>query len=84
MTLQEGGWGIVEGKPFRSPDQLWSNLGHARAHRCNLLANIGPRADGSLPEEAVALLRETGRRLKAHGWPEGGEAARYDAQAAAV
>lgn len=74
MTLQEGSWGYKANTPFRSADELWSNLGYARSNNCNLLANVGPRPDGSFPEEAVTLLREIGRRIKSDGLP-GAEAA---------
>lgn len=70
MTLQEGSWGYKASAPFRSADKLWSDLGHARANHCNLLANVGPRPDGSIPEEAVVLLREVGQRIRSDGWPE--------------
>ncbi|MFI6503325.1 alpha-L-fucosidase [Nonomuraea typhae] len=33
----------------------------------NLLLNIGPRADGALPEEQVSRLRSLGEWLRAHG-----------------
>jgi alpha-L-fucosidase len=74
MTLQEGSWGWYEGRPFKAADELWSNLAYARANNCNLLANIGPKPDGSLPAESVALVREVGRRIRAHGLPDATEA----------
>ncbi len=76
MTLQNGSWGWYEGKPFRSPDELWQSLAYARGNNCNLLANIGPKADGSLPAEAVKLVREVGKRIRTHGLPDASEAAK--------
>ncbi|MBT7066245.1 MAG: hypothetical protein HN919_08085 [Verrucomicrobia bacterium] len=64
MALQEGSWGYKANTPFRSVDELWSSLAYARANNCNLLANVGPKPDGSFPEEAVALLRGIGRRVR--------------------
>jgi alpha-L-fucosidase len=69
MTLQEGSWGYKANTPFRSADVLWSSLGYARSNNCNLLANVGPMPDGSFPEEAVKLLRDVGKRIKADGLP---------------
>lgn len=34
-----------------------------------MLANLGPLPDGSLSEEGVKVLREVGRRIRAHGMP---------------
>lgn len=70
MTLQDRSWGWFKGRPFKTADELWGNLAYARAHNCNLLANIGPKPDGSLPEESVALVREVGRRIREHGLPD--------------
>jgi len=36
---------------FRRADELWSSLACARANNCNLLANVGPKPDGSIPED---------------------------------
>jgi alpha-L-fucosidase len=69
MTLQEGSWGYKADAPFRSADELWASLAYARAHRCNLLANVGPKPDGSFPEEAVTLLRTIGKRIQTEGLP---------------
>jgi alpha-L-fucosidase len=30
----------------------------------NLLLNVGPKADGSIPEEDVVILTEVGKRLE--------------------
>jgi len=69
MTLQEGSWGYKANTPFRSADELWTSLAYARANNCNLLANVGPKPDGSFPGEAVSLLREIGRRIESEGLP---------------
>lgn len=75
MTLQDGGWGWVRDARHRSADELWASLAHARGAGCNLLANVGPLPDGSLHPEDVASLREVGRRLRTHGWPDPAAAA---------
>jgi alpha-L-fucosidase len=47
-----------------SPDEVMQMLEDAKAMNANLLLNIGPMADGSIPEEDVAILTEVGKRLK--------------------
>jgi alpha-L-fucosidase len=70
MTLQaNGSWGYFEGAAHRTADEVWRSLAYARAHNCNLLANVGPLPDGSIHPDDVACLREVGRRLRTEGWP---------------
>ncbi len=75
MTLQNGSWGWHKEQSWKSADELWSCLAYARAHNCNLLANIGPLPDGSIPEDAARLVREVGRRIAAEGLPTAGQVA---------
>lgn len=75
MTLQNGSWGWHKDQSWKTADELWANLAHARAHNCNLLANIGPLPDGSIPAEAARLVREVGRRITAEGLPAAEQAA---------
>ncbi|MFI7108244.1 alpha-L-fucosidase [Nonomuraea sp. NPDC050227] len=49
------------------PDELVHLLVDTVAKNGNLLLNIGPRADGSLPESQVERLRHLGAWLAAHG-----------------
>jgi alpha-L-fucosidase len=53
------------------PDAIWGELAKARASGSNLLLNVGPKADGSIPEEDVRNLRAVGERLRKDGFPEG-------------
>jgi alpha-L-fucosidase len=65
-TLQPRAWGYnksVDGQ-HASPDEVMQMLNDARAMNANLLLNIGPKADGSIPGEDVAILTEVGKRLK--------------------
>ena len=52
---------------WKSPGELAGLLAAAAAGRGNLLLNIGPRGDGSLPEQATDRLRALGGWLKANG-----------------
>ena len=65
-TLQPHAWGYnknVDGQ-HKSPDEVMQMLSDADSLNANLLLNIGPKADGSIPEEDVVILEEVGRRLK--------------------
>lgn len=69
MTLQDKGWGYAADARHKTADELWGALAYARAHRCNLLANVGPLPDGSLHPDDVAALTEVGRRIRSEGLP---------------
>jgi alpha-L-fucosidase len=71
-TLQPGSWGFNAFEPHRSAQEVYNLVGHALAHNCNLLLNVGPLADGSLHPTQVRLLRELGARIRKDGWPQGG------------
>lgn len=68
-TLQDHWWGYGKDARHIGPDDVWNLLGHAAAHDCNLLLNIGPLPDGSVHPEDLATLRAIGRRIRADGWP---------------
>jgi len=70
MTVQNGGWGLVEGATHKSAEALWRCLAYARAHHCNLLANVGPLADGSIHPDDVATLKAIGQRIRDEGYPD--------------
>jgi alpha-L-fucosidase len=68
MTMN-GAWGAMQGAAadtVRARD-IVRMLGVVAAGRGNLLLNIGPAADGSVPPEAVAPLEATGRWLSHNG-----------------
>ncbi len=59
-------WGYnkhYDGK-HRDADEVFTMLQDTRAMHSNLLLNIGPRGDGSFPEEDILTLQEVGKRLK--------------------
>jgi alpha-L-fucosidase len=61
-------WGYVRGDHnWRSPHHLVQNLVDCSASGGNFLLNIGPQADGSVPEECVGVLRRVGRWLRENG-----------------
>ncbi|HEC43960.1 MAG TPA: alpha-L-fucosidase precursor [Bacteroides sp.] len=65
-TLQPRAWGYnkqYDGN-HKSADEIIEMLNDAKAANANLLLNVGPKGDGSFPEEDENALIEAGRRLK--------------------
>jgi len=54
-------------REWKSPGQIAGLLAAAAAGRGNLLLNVGPRGDGSLPPEVPERLRAVGAWLKTGG-----------------
>ena len=65
ITLN-GSWGYTPHEPMTYRDVI-RRLAQAATGDGNLLLNVGPRADGTIPETHAARLREVGEWLKAHG-----------------
>jgi len=62
-------WGYnknLDGKHL-TPDQVLEKLTAAQNMDANLLLNVGPKPDGSFPQEDVTTLREVGRSMKTKG-----------------
>lgn len=57
------GYSINDGK-FKSPAQVIMTLQECVSKGGNLLLNIGPRADGSIPEHTVNVFRSLGEWMK--------------------
>jgi len=68
-TTAGGGWGYTAGTPYFSADELWAKLSETRAGGYNLLMNVGPMPDGSLPDNATGPLLDVGQRLAREGFP---------------
>ncbi|WP_068086060.1 alpha-L-fucosidase [Novosphingobium rosa] len=60
-------WGYIQDDDFKQPKALVQDLIDIVAKNGNLLLNIGPRADGTIPEEVQATLRGIGGWLATHG-----------------
>ena len=65
---QVSSWGYVEGKSdYKSARSLLHDLLDIVSKNGNLLLNVGPRGDGTIPPDAAALLEELGGWLQLHG-----------------
>lgn len=63
-----GSWGYnIHDRNFKSTDNLIQYLVKAAGNGANFLLNVGPRPDGTLPEESVDRLRAIGRWLDRYG-----------------
>ena len=60
-------WGYIENDTFKSPEFIVHQLVDVVSKNGNLLLNIGPRSDGTIPEEVQQVLREIGAWLKVNG-----------------
>ena len=62
-------WGYYEGdNRWKSPEDVIDMLLTCGSKRGNLLLNIGPRGDGSVPEPSVKIVRAVGQWLREGGW----------------
>ena len=60
-------WGYIRDPNFKTPTRLVHSLVDVVSKNGNLLLNVGPKPDGTIPEEAGAILLELGRWLKLNG-----------------
>lgn len=61
-------WGYrIKDTDYKSAEFLIEYLVRTAAKGANLLLNVGPRPDGTIPEEAASRLREMGKWLKVNG-----------------
>jgi alpha-L-fucosidase len=67
MTMNDT-WGYVTGdNNWKSPNRLIQNLVECARDGGNYLLNIGPMADGSVPEPSVRILDQIGQWLARNG-----------------
>ena len=66
MTMGDS-WSYVPNDNYKSATQLIHMLVDVVSKGGNLLLNVGPDADGRLPEEAVSRMKEIGAWLKVNG-----------------
>ncbi len=60
-------WGYVEYDEYRRAQSLIQQLVDTVSKNGNLLLNVGPKSDGTIPEEATAVLLEIGDWLRVNG-----------------
>ncbi|WP_233496785.1 alpha-L-fucosidase [Dyella sp. AtDHG13] len=66
-SISNDSWGYIEHDTYKSPTFIIHLLADVVSKNGNLMLNVGPRADGTIPEGAQDTLRSIGRWLKANG-----------------
>jgi alpha-L-fucosidase len=66
-SLSNASWGYVKNDTYKTPEFIIQQLADIVSKNGNLLLNVGPRSDGTIPEQAQQVLREVGAWLKVNG-----------------
>lgn len=72
-TIQTKGWSINPIDYTKTAEECYNILGHAIMNNANLLLNIGPHADGSIPVTQEKVLKELGQMIREKGFPTSGD-----------
>ena len=60
-------WGYIQNDTFKSPEFIVHQLIDIVSKNGNLLLNIGPKADGTIPDDVQNVLRDVGSWLRING-----------------
>jgi alpha-L-fucosidase len=66
-SVSRTSWSWVEGHDYKTVSELIAELADVVSKNGNLLLNVGPRADGTIAPEEVALLEAIGDWLSVNG-----------------
>ncbi len=66
-SVSNKSWGYIEHDTFKTPEFIVHQLVDIVSKNGNLLMNIGPRSDGTIPDEVQHVLLDVGSWLKANG-----------------
>jgi alpha-L-fucosidase len=66
-SVSNKSWGYIKDDTFKTPQFVVQQLIDIVSKNGNLLLNIGPRSDGTIPEEVQMVLRDVGSWLKVNG-----------------
>lgn len=65
--MSKNSWGYIEGQDYKKPLDILCDLVDIVSKNGALLLNIGPKADGTIPDPEQRILREIGAWLKLNG-----------------
>ena len=66
-SVAKNSWGYTVGNDYKDPRDIICDLVDIVSKNGSLLLNIGPRADGTIPEEDASILRAIGSWLETNG-----------------
>jgi alpha-L-fucosidase len=66
-SVSNKSWGYIKDDTFKSPQFIVHQLADIVSKNGNLLLNIGPRSDGTIPEQVQQVLLQVGSWLKVNG-----------------
>ena len=66
-SVSNKSWGYIQNDTFKSPQFVVHQLIDIVSKNGNLLLNIGPKSDGTIPDEIQHVLMEVGAWLKING-----------------
>lgn len=66
-SISPDSWGYAEGDTYKSPDEIVQLLADVVSKNGDLLLNIGPKADGTIPDQARRILLAIGAWMHANG-----------------
>ena len=66
-SISNKSWGYIKDDTFKSPEFVVHQLIDIVSKNGNLLLNIGPKSDGTIPDEVQKVLLDVGDWLKVNG-----------------
>jgi alpha-L-fucosidase len=66
-SVGEKSWGYIKDEKFRAPESLIDELVDIVSKNGCLLLNIGPKSDGTIPDEVQNILLDMGKWLSVNG-----------------
>lgn len=66
-SIGKKSWGYIDGEENKNANEIIDNLIDIVSKNGNLLLNIGPKADGTIPQEQQNVLLEIGKWLEVNG-----------------
>jgi alpha-L-fucosidase len=66
-SVSNKSWGYINNDTFKSPEFIVHQLVDIVSKNGNLLLKVGPRSDGTIPDEVERILQDVGSWLKVNG-----------------
>ncbi|MCL2370391.1 MAG: alpha-L-fucosidase [Firmicutes bacterium] len=66
-SCAKNSWCYTVGNDYKTSEEIVCELIDVVSKNGNLLLNIGPKADGSIPSEELAILKDIGKWISANG-----------------